>query len=223
MFGLSEQEIIEFFRQSAYSPWSVYITIISLMYASSFGLPLPEEVPLIGAGLVGHIAHNPHLYPPPTPDAVAVNLYVLASVCLFAVFSSDLLIFFLGRYMGNRFHSSARFKRITDGENYKRIQARIRRNGAWASGVFRFTPGLRFPGHLACGAFGIPFWKFCAIDGTAALLTVPTQILLVGFYGDTILRNMKMFKFFLLGALIIFIVVKVVGRFSRKSNPVGAG
>ncbi len=216
MFGLTEQDIIQVFVDSAYAPWTVYTAILLFMIASAFGLPIPEEIPLIGAGLVGHIAMHPDRYPPPYPGAVSVNLYFLAFWCFFSVMASDLVIFFLGRYMGKKLHSSPRFKKITDAGGFKKIQERIRRNGIWASAIFRFTPGLRFPGHLACGAFGIPVWKFCAVDGLAALLSVPTQILLIGFYGDTILKNLKEVKLAIFGIIAAIVLYKLAENFWKK-------
>jgi membrane protein DedA with SNARE-associated domain len=217
MMGFSEHDVIQFFVGSAYNPWTVYGSIALIMYASAFGFPLPEEIPILGAGLVGHVASNPQIYPPPYQGATGVNLYFLAFWCFFAVLSSDLVIFFLGRFTGKKLNSSARFKRITDGATYKKIQQRIRKNGIWASAIFRFIPGIRFPGHLACGAFGIPTSKFIAVDGTAALLTVPTQVLLVGIYGDTILKNLRSVKLFILGVIAILVIVKLASRFTKKS------
>jgi len=222
MFGITEQDVIDFFVQSAYAPWTVYLSLLAFMLASSFGLPVPEEVPLIGAGLVGYIAQHPEQYPPPFPGAESVNLYFLAGWCFFAVFASDLVIYFLGRFMGQKFNNSPRFKKYSDGATFKKIQLRIQKNGAWASGIFRFTPGLRFPGHLACGAFGIPLWKFCAVDGLAALVSVPTQILLVGFYGDTILSNFKSVKFAIFGLIIVVVVVKLSLSYIRRRREVRA-
>ncbi len=84
------------------------------------------------------------------------------------------------------------------------------------AGVFRFTPGLRFPGHFCCGVLGVPAWKFTAIDGTAALLTVPTQVLLVAYYGGKILESFKKFKISLVVVLGLILIYFVGRHFYRK-------
>ena len=209
MFGITEAEIIAWFVEKAYEPAFVYGAIILLMYASSFGLPLPEEVPLISAGLVGHVAMHPEMYAPPPDGGSPVNLYTLAAVCFFAVLSSDLLIYGLGRYGGQKLLKRPRFAKITQSKNFLRVQEWTRRYGFWASGIFRFTPGLRFPGHFACGTMGVPIHKFIAVDGPAALLRVPTQILLVGYYGDVIMRNLKDIKIVLFAVLAVVVAVAI--------------
>ena len=50
MFDLN---LIEFFAAYAYQPMLVYSFIVLFMTASSFGLPIPEEMTLVSAGLVG--------------------------------------------------------------------------------------------------------------------------------------------------------------------------
>ena len=95
-------DVIQFISQYAYQPTFVYSFIVLFMTASSFGLPIPEEMTLVSAGIVAHMARNPDIYPPPTPDAVGVNLTVLAIVCFVAVLGSDILIYFLGRFFGKR-------------------------------------------------------------------------------------------------------------------------
>jgi len=218
MFGITEVEVIQWFAEKAYQPELIYFGIVLLMFASSFGLPLPEEVPLVSAGLVGHVAMHPHLYPKPEGAGEPVNIYTLALVCFAAVFFSDLLIFFLGKFLGRKILVRPRFEKFRNSKNFLRVQSWTQKYGAWASGIFRFTPGLRFPGHMTCGMMGVPLWKFIAVDGTAALLTVPTQILLVGYYGDVIMKNFKVFKFILLGVLLALIVWALIKKLPQWRN-----
>jgi membrane protein DedA with SNARE-associated domain len=221
MFGITEAEVIQWFVEKAYQPEVVYFGVVFLMFASSFGLPLPEEVPLVSAGLVGHVAMHPQDYPIPEGAGDPVNIYILAAVCFGAVFFSDLLIFFIGKFLGKKLLRRPRFANFVQSKSFIKVQLWTRKYGAWASGIFRFTPGLRFPGHMACGMMGLPVWKFIAVDGTAALLTVPTQILLVGHYGDVILNNFKYLKIALacvLVGVILFAVIKKLPKFSNSNS-----
>ncbi len=203
MFGFSEVELITWFADKAYDPTLVYGAIIFFMFASSFGLPIPEEMTLISAGLVGHVAMHPDLYPHPPGAGDPVNLYTLATVCFGAVVLSDLLIFMLGRHGSRWLFDKPRFKHWPEKKSFLRVRKWTLKYGYWASGIFRFTPGLRFPGHMACGMLGVPTWKFLAIDGTAALLSVPTQIILIGYYGDVILGNFKNVKIVMAALLVL--------------------
>lgn len=190
------------------------------MLLSAFGLPIPEEIVLISAGFVGHMALHPADYPPPYPGAPSVNIYVLAFVSFVAVMGSDFLIYVLGKKFGPRMFKMKWFARLISENALDRIQRWTRKYGAWAVFAFRFTPGVRFPGHLMCGAMGLSPWRFVGVDMIAAGISVPTQILLVSLYGETILRYFGQFKLYLFSTfgvlLIAFLIYKVIQRRTLK-------
>lgn len=212
--------IVEFFAGYAYQPYFVYGFIVMFMTASSFGLPIPEEMTLVSAGLVAYMARNPDQFPPPTPDAEGVNLVILSIVCFFAVLGSDVLIYFLGKIFGRKIIKTKFFNNRIGQERFDKINRVFQKYSYWACGLFRFTPGVRFPGHLSCGLMGIPLWQFMLVDGAAALISVPTQVLLVASYGDVILEKIKEFKM-ALGIIILVIVLvwlakKAIHYFKKK-------
>ena len=215
-----EHIITELFSQYAYSPWLVYGAVCLFMLLSAFGLPIPEEIVLISAGFVGHMALHPADYPPPYPGAPSVNIYVLAFVSFIAVMGSDFLIYVLGKKFGPRMFKMKWFARLISENALDRIQRWTRKYGAWAVFAFRFTPGVRFPGHLMCGAMGLSPWRFVGVDMIAAGISVPTQILLVSLYGETILRYFGQFKLYLFSTfgvlLIAFLIYKVIQRRTLK-------
>lgn len=177
----------------------VYSLVFAMLFASSFGLPLPEEVTILSLGFLAYAGRHPEKFPPPPGvDADPLNVHTAALLCFLAVFLSDLLVFMLGRKYGARMLRSGWFRRLLSPRLLARTRLFARRFGSFAAGVFRFTPALRFPGHFSCGMFGVQPWKFVLVDGTAALVSVPTQIYLVYFYGDEILAVIERFKITLL-------------------------
>lgn len=212
--------IVEFFSHYAYQPYLVYSFIILFMTASSFGLPIPEEMTLVSAGLVAYMARNPIEYPPPYPDAHGVNLTILATLCFFAVLGSDLLVYFIGRRFGERLKKSKFFNKRIGKENFAKIDKVYKKFGYFAPGLFRFTPGVRFPGHLSCGIMKVPLKQFLLVDGFAALFSVPTQVLLVAFYGEIILGKLKEFKLIIISILLIvfsiWLIKKCIHYFQQK-------
>ena len=207
-----ESQIAEWFVHFAYQPYLVYGLVIGLMFASSFGLPLPEEVTLISAGLTAYMATHPDKYPPPADATSAVDPIILAAVCLFAVFVSDYLIYWIGARSGDLLMKYPYFQKKMEGKSFKRVQRWIHNYGTLAPCIFRFTPGLRFPGHMMCGVIGLPRWKFCLVVGIAAALTVPTQVILISNYGEVILDILSKVKFVVIfGGLIaasVYILLK---------------
>lgn len=199
---------MEWFTIYAYEPEIVYLLILGLMLLSGFGLPLPEEAVIISSSLLAYMARHPELYPPPDGDPRGVNVYVLALVCFFAVFLSDLLVYQIGRSIGHGTSQKKWFQSVVSPKMFRRARFWTAKYGALMPGVFRFLPGLRFPGHIACGALGIPRWKFIAVDASVILISVPTQVFLISFYGEEILEFMNKFKYYIIGiVLLTFIII----------------
>ncbi len=201
--GGFEHQIVSWLSGFAYHPLELYGLIFLFMMMSGFGLPIPEEIVLVSSGLIAYAGSRPDLYPPPYANAAVVQAYPLAAVCLASVFFSDMLVFMLGRKFGSRIAKSPRFGKYVDPRQNPKLGELRRKYGAWACGIFRFTPGIRFPGHLSCGIMRIPYWKFSLIDGGAALLSVPTQVILVATYGEVMLGYLKQFKIVLFTLLAI--------------------
>jgi membrane protein DedA with SNARE-associated domain len=211
-------ENVEGFLQAhAYQPYFVYASVVFSMILSAFGVPIPEEVTLISAGLVAFMARHPELYPPPAnAPALKVNAYLLAGICFVSVVGADYLIYWLGQNFGRRLLVSRRFRKVIKPSMIRKVRAAVKKHGAMASAIFRFTPGVRFPGHLVCGMMRLPAWKFVLVDAIAALISVPTQVLLIAFYGDTILHYLKTFKFVLLSAIALGLLYLLIRKLTRR-------
>jgi len=215
-----EDQILTWFSQFVYQPYVVYGAILGFMTICALGVPIPEEVVIISAGLVGHMALNPDQFPPPYPGALAVEPYTLAVVAFLSVIATDYLIFSIGKFFGKKIMNSQRFSKYFTPEKTEKITGWAKKYGFWAPSVFRFIPGVRFPGHLMCGALGVPAWAFLLTDGFAAMISVPTQVLLVAFYGEAILVYIKKFKFYLFIALAIILAMYLAKRFLFKKKAV---
>lgn len=213
----SQQALMAFFSTYAYEPYKVYGFITIFMFASSFGLPVPEELVLISAGLVAYMAQNPDLFPPPYSGAEGVSVITLSIVCFMAVFGSDLVVYFIGKFFGGKIIKTKFFQKQVAGKGFDTINSWFQKYGGWACGIFRFTPGLRFPGHMSCGLLGIPLWKFMLIDGAAALISVPTQVYFVATYGEVILEKFREFKLILAVVICVLFVVWLIRKVYRKN------
>jgi membrane protein DedA with SNARE-associated domain len=203
--SFAEEPIFQWLSQYAYQPQMVYALIFAMMIASGFGFPLPEEVTIISVGILAYIGSQPHMFPPPEPGAPVVNGYEAALLTTIAVISADFLVFFIGRFGGRRLVTKKPFIYVLTGEVMEKVNQFISKHGLLATFLFRFTPGLRFPAHIILGMSSMPFWKFATVDGLAALVSVPTQILLIFHFGEPILATMQKFKFFVFGGLGLFL------------------
>lgn len=200
----------------AYEPMWVYVFTVIMMMLSAVGLPLPEEATLVSVGLLAYMGAHPHIYPPPFPGAPHVEAKTAALVAFLAVFFADFIVYAIGRFFGRKIFDWKLVRSVLSEENRVRIEEWTEKYGPYACGIFRFTPGLRFPGHLACGMLKFPAWKFAVIDGIAAAVSVPTQILLLAYYGDYILKFLKQFKIGLLCLLVLVAIYFLYKKFCIK-------
>lgn len=204
----------------AHEPMWIYFFLVVMMLLSAVGLPFPEEVTLVSVGILAYIGLHPELYPPPFPGAPHVHPTTAALVAFFAVFASDFIIYCIGRYFGPKVFEWAPVKRVISEESRLKIENWTHKYGSLACGIFRFTPGVRFPGHLACGMVKFPVWKFLLVDGIAAAISVPTQVLLFAHYGEQIYGAFTKFKYIVFGVLAAAAMVYIYKKWtSHKKSP----
>lgn len=184
----------EWLQHYAYEPWIVYSAVVVIMFLSSFGLPVPEEVSIISLGLLSYAGSRPDLFPPPSPDSPVIDAFSASLVCSGSIYLSDFTVFSLGKYFGPAVFSSKFVQKFVSKKRYFMVKAWARKWGRVVPAMFRLIPGLRFPGHLMCGAFGIKTSNFLIVDGIVILVIVPTQIFLISHFGEEVLQVMKRFQ-----------------------------
>lgn len=214
-----ESTIMELLNSFAHEPLAVYVSLFIFMYASSFGVPIPEEIVLLSVGFLAFMAANPDLYPPAVPGAAGVNVHLAAWLCFVAVLSSDVLVFLLGRRFGPRILGWKPVRSVLNDERRAKVEHWTRKLGPLAAGVFRFTPGIRFPGHLSCGILGVPLPMFLLVDGLAALVSVPTQVYLVGAYGKEILALVRTYQPYAIALAVVVVMFHFRGALLALVRP----
>lgn len=202
----------QFIAQYAYEPERVYLTVFLMMLASGFGFPVPEELYIVSVGILAYMGAHPELFPPPESGAPVVNGYEAALVTFLAVVFADFLVFTLGRVFGRKLIQRPRFKAIFNPEAMARINGWVKKYGISAAFLFRFTPGVRFPAHIALGMLSFPAWQFIVVDAVAALISVPSQILLIYHFGEPILATLSKFKI----AIGVVLLAGLIFFFGRK-------
>jgi len=220
---IANDPIFQWISQFAYQPSMIYLALIGLMLLSSFGFPLPEEVTLLSVGLLAYFGRNPELFPPPFVGAPTVNREMAMLIASIAVLGSDFLVFSIGRFGGRKILQQAWMKRVFSENTQTKIERWIQKYGDLTCALFRFTPGLRFPGHIALGMMRFSSLKFLFIDGIAVLISVPTQVYLMATYGQIVVGYLKKFKFYLLilviGLIGYFLIRRLILNRSLKSTP----
>src|SRR6185312_13374667 len=143
----------------------------------------------------------------PYPGAPVIKGWEAAIFVALIVFLSDNIIFWLGRTFGRKILRSQRFKGFFEGPTMERINRFVKRYGIYATFIFRFTPGLRFPAHIFLGMSKFPVISFMAVDFLAVAISVPTQVLIVNHFGEEIITTLYRFKVYLAVTLITLLVL----------------
>ncbi|MDP6539251.1 MAG: DedA family protein [Planctomycetota bacterium] len=141
---------------------SHYIGPFVLLFLCGVGLPLPEEVTLIGSGIL--------LY------REEVEFVPITLVCSAAILLGDSVPYWLGRRYGMSAVHVGWVARILHPERFALIDRRFQEHGNWVTFTCRFLPGIRIPGYFTAGTLGMPYWRFLALDLCGVAISVPTSI-----------------------------------------------
>ena len=144
-----------------YGDKGIYFVFLVLL-ACGFGFPLPEDVPLLAAGLLSGLGY--------------VSLWFTMLVCFTGVLLGDSIIFFLGKRFGSKLKKTLFFKPIFTKEREVKISEWFDKQGDKSIFFARFAPGFRVAVFFSAGSYKVPFWKFFFFDGVAALISVPVWI-----------------------------------------------
>lgn len=153
-------------------PGEAYALILGVLFACSMGLPIPEDITLITAGILASLGTISF------PGAMIAGFV--------GVLVGDGILFFLGRRFGPRVYSFPLFRRLWTPERIANAEARIRKHGKLICFMARFMPGLRAPIYLTAGTMGVKPIVFILADGIAALISVPVWIYAGYWFGSNI-------------------------------------
>ncbi len=141
--------------------WS-HLGLFGVLLAAGMGLPFPEDIPLILAGLIVRKTDG--------------SLLLMILTGLSGVMVGDSILFLLGRRYGSSIVERRWFRRIAKPWLLEKARQKYEDHGAKILFVGRFMPGLRAVLFLSAGVFRVPYWKFLIFDGSAALISVPLWI-----------------------------------------------
>lgn len=132
------------------------LAVLVALLLTPFGLPIPEDVSLVAAGVLARTGH--------------AQLYEAWIVGYFGVLFADCIAWSFGHYLG--LNPRGPLRHLFGRKQILRITKFFQRFGPWAIVVCRNLPGTRFPAFFFSGATGMSLPRFVLIDGSAAVVTV---------------------------------------------------
>lgn len=141
-----------------------YFGIALILVMGGFGLPIPEEAPVLLAAI---LSRNGRLYGP-----------MAFSACMVGVLLGDFLVYAVGYRYGERVLSLPLTRRLLTKARETQIKGYFHRHGFKILVLGRFAVGFRTAAYLTAGILKLPPLKLLLTDLVAALLSTSLVFLL---------------------------------------------
>ena len=145
-----------------------------VLFGAGLGVPLPEEIPVLTAGVLAHEG--------------IVRWWIALPVCFVAILAGDAALYWLGRHWGERVLGWRVVRHVLTPEREERYKAAYRRHGMKIVFAARHVAGVRAAAFLTAGIARVPFGQFLAVDAAAAMVGVPVSFALAFFFADQLER-----------------------------------
>jgi membrane protein DedA with SNARE-associated domain len=165
-----------------------YFGIFAALICAGFGLPIPEELPVLTAG--GLCAHADTLKPGQEAlDPNRLRWFIMLPVCIIGVVLGDGVLYTIGRIWGPTLLANAWVQRkLVPPEKRASIEKNFHDRGVLILLTARVTPGIRSPIFIMAGVLRVPVARFLLADGLYAVPGVTTLFFLAYFLTDQVME-----------------------------------
>ena len=186
-----------------------YLSIIVVLVLTGCGLPLPEEIPIIAAGVASSSSVG-HLDP-----------WAALASCLIGALLGDSMLYAIGYHFGhNLVKAHPRLAHLLHAEREAKMEQLINQHGLKVLFVARFMVGIRAPVYLSIGILRTPFRKFLLFDAFCATAVVSLFFGLSYLFGDNVkiwIRDSeKVFTAVVVGAVLVGLLIFWIRRRKLK-------
>jgi membrane protein DedA with SNARE-associated domain len=141
-----------------------YLGIVLFLTLTGIGLPVPEEVPIVAAGVASRLEQ--------------LKWYYALPACLVGALLGDSLMYAIGRFFGARIlKEHPWWSGFLTPERELTIETLLKKHGIKAFFVARFLVGLRSPFYLTAGILKVKYRWFLLADFICA------SVVICGFFG----------------------------------------
>ncbi|HEY4308008.1 MAG TPA: DedA family protein [Pirellulales bacterium] len=140
---------------------ATYLGIIVVLILTGAGLPVPEEVPIIAAGVAAYYGQ--------------MNPWLALAACFVGALLGDCVMYAIGYHFGhNVLRDHPWCARFLKPEREAHLEEMINQHGWKVFLAARFLVGLRSPVYLTAGILRVPFRRFLLVDLFCAGLVICT-------------------------------------------------
>ncbi len=180
-----------------------YAAVFGLLLVGGVGVPIPEELTQLTAGVLSHEGY--------------LHLAVTLPVVWAGILAGDTTLFLLARRLGPRALDARAVKRVLTPPRREKLERHFARHAFLTVAVARHTGGVRFAAFALAGATGVRTATFVVADGLSAMLSVPIVVgagyLFAHHLGEA-KRDVRVLELSVLAAalLVAWVVVRVRRR-----------
>jgi len=150
-----------------------YLGIILVLIGTGSGLPLPEEVPIIVAGVAAYHGQ--------------LNPWLALASCFVGALLGDCVMYSIGYHWGHRLlRDHPWMARFLKPEREAHIEEMINQHGWKVFFAARFLVGLRSPVYVTAGILRVPFRRFIVVDLFCAAIVICTFFGLSYYFAEHI-------------------------------------
>jgi membrane protein DedA with SNARE-associated domain len=158
---------------------TAYCAIVGLLLICGLGVPIPEDITLIAAGILA------------SPAVGSIKLWGAVAAGFVGVLAGDAFLYNLGRIYGRKAFQLPFIRTIMTPRRIALAERKIIRNSHFICFTARFLPGLRSPVFLTAGIMGVRPFVFYGLDGVAAMISVPLWVFVGHWVGENLEMAMK--------------------------------
>lgn len=186
---------------------NIYLFLFISLLAGAFGLPIPEDIPLIAAGVLIH-----------EKEAMLLPTFI---ICYVGIIIGDVIIYSVGRFFGPSLFRKKWFQRKISKRSLKKVRSKLEKRSLLTIFIARHLFWIRTATFLLCGIVRIRPLKFLIADAIAAIISVPIMISLGFFFFanlDNILTNVKHAENTIFVVILLLLIIFFAYKFFRKSR-----
>ena len=139
-----------------------YAAVFGLLLVAGVGVPIPEELTQLTAGVLSHEGY--------------LRLPITLPVVWAGILAGDTVLFLLARRHGPRALESRAARRVLTPARREKLERHFARHAFLTVAVARHAGGLRFAAFALAGATGVRTATFVLADGLSALISVPVVV-----------------------------------------------
>lgn len=156
-----------------------YVGIVLFLALCGCGIPIPEEAPLVLAGVL-------------SSQGTFSHPWLAFACCLVGALLGDSIMYFIGRRLGHGWltqHPS--LSRFIDADQEEKFEHAVRKHGFKVLLLTRFLVGVRGPVYYAAGAAKVPYLRFLLWDSIGATVVVGLVFGLAYRFGEPIAKIVR--------------------------------